>query len=136
VLELNPEDWGTHSTLALIYLMQGDTQKAWDELDLEVDPFYQEWTRILALPALGREAEAQRRLDAFIQEHQSWAPVLIASVYAWWGEADEAFAWLERAFHERDLLLTGLLQDTNLNSLHDDPRWDEMLKRIGLPHGQ
>ena len=134
LLELNPEDWGTHGMLASIWLMQGDAQKAWDELELEIDPDSQEYGRILVLPALGREAEARQRLDAYILKNQSWAPTYIAGIYVSFGDVDKAFDWLERAYQNRDAAMTTLLQDPLLIKLKDDPRWNELLDRVGLPH--
>jgi hypothetical protein len=63
---LNPEDWGTHSRLAIIYLRQKHPEHAMEELTLEPDPQMKEYARILVLPALGRGEEASERLDAYI----------------------------------------------------------------------
>jgi len=134
LLELNPEDWGSHSALAGIMLMQDRAQEAWDELDLEVDPLQQEWGRILVLPALQRDDEALQRLDIYIRDNQSWAAYLIAEVYAWRGEVDKSFTWLERAWQQRDSQLSEMLKDPLLARLHDDPRWLELIDKMGLPH--
>jgi TolB-like protein/Tfp pilus assembly protein PilF len=132
VLELNPEDWGTHTRLAIIMLKQDRLEEAWSELMLEVDPIQQEFGRILALPALDRQDEAQQRLDAYIQEHQSWAAFSIAQMYAFHGESDSAFDWLNRAFDQRDGLMSLVKADILLVSLHDDPRWPGMLEKMGF----
>jgi hypothetical protein len=49
------------------------------------------------------------------------------------GEKDEAFAWLNRAYQERSYLLTYLTVDERLDKLHADPRFDELVRRVGLP---
>lgn len=134
LLELNPEDWGTHTQLGIILLKQGHPEEAWAELDLEVDSQQQEIGRILALPALGRKEEAQLRLDNFVQQNQSWAAYPIAGIFAWHGDSETAFTWLERAYQQRDSSMSGIISDPLLTSLHDDPRWASLLDRMGLPH--
>ena len=134
LLELNPEDWGTHTQLAIILLLQGDSQEAWRELDLEVDPLQQEFGRILALSSLDRKDEAAAMLDAYIEKNKSWAAFPIADIYAWQGDVDSAFSWLQRAIEQRDSSLTNILTDPLLTSLHDDPRWLELLEQMDLPY--
>jgi TolB-like protein/Flp pilus assembly protein TadD len=134
LLELNPEDWGSHTQVAIIMLQQGQAQEAWLELDLEVDPQQQEYGRILALSALGKEAEAEQRLALFIEQHQSWAAFPIASIYAWQGDIDTAFSWLEQAYQQHSGLLSTILLEPLLAPLHDDPRWGDLLDRMNLPH--
>ena len=134
LLELNPEDWGSHTQLAIVMLEQGLKEEAWRELALEVDPQQQEYGRILALYALDKAEEARRRLDLFSEENQSWASFLIATIYAWTGDADSAFAWLDRAYQQRDGWMTSILNEPLFAGLHGDPRWAEQLERLNLPH--
>jgi TolB-like protein/Tfp pilus assembly protein PilF len=133
LLEINPQDWGSHTQLAIIMLESGRIEQAWEELALEVDPQQQEYGRILALYAQGRTAEADERLQAFSEAHQSWASALIATLHAFRGDADAAFEWLDRAYQNRDSLLTATLRDPLLESVHDDPRWNALLRRMNLP---
>jgi DNA-binding winged helix-turn-helix (wHTH) protein/Tfp pilus assembly protein PilF len=60
-------------------------------------------------------------------------PVSIAAMYARGGDRDKAFAWLETAYTRRVSLLTNANVDPAFDSLHSDPRWDDLLRRIGLP---
>ena len=133
LLELNPEDWGTHTQLALILLLQERPREAWTELALEIDPQQQEIGRIHVLPALDRGDEASQRLEAFIEENQSWAAYPIAQIYAMRGQTDNAFLWLDRAYVQHDGYLADMLNDQLLISLHDDPRWPEFLNKMGFP---
>ncbi len=57
----------------------------------------------------------------------------IASIYGALGERDKAFAELERAFAERDWDLHRLKVDPFMDPLRDDPRFNELLRKIGLP---
>ncbi len=133
LLELNPEDWGSHTQLAIIMLQQDRAHDAWTELELEVDPQQQEYGRILALFSLGKDEEARQRLDQFIENNQSWGPFLIATIYAWNQDADTAFKWLDRAYAQRDGLMSNVLMEPLFTKLHDDPRWLPLIDKMGLP---
>lgn len=79
---------------------------------------------------LGRFQEAQARMD----ELQSYDPqgISIAEIYACWGNADKAFEWLERSYEAHDPGLINLRGDFLLDGLHDDPRWELLLQRVGV----
>ena len=49
------------------------------------------------------------------------------------GETEEAMAWLERAYEEREPLLINAKIEPRLDSLRSDPRFDDLLRRIGFP---
>ena len=133
-LELNPEDWGTHSRLAIIYLREGHPERAMEELELDPDPQMQAWARILVLPALGRGEEASQRLDTYITKYAERLPHKIAAIYGWYGNNDDAFKWLNRAVDQGDLQISDAMGLPLLAGLHDDPRWPEFLSRVGLPY--
>ena len=56
----------------------------------------------------------------------------IASIYATLGDRDKAFAELEKAYADRDSFLGRLLEDPFMDPLRDDPRFADLLGRIGL----
>jgi hypothetical protein len=58
----------------------------------------------------------------------------IALIYAFRGEIDLAFDWLNEAYDDRDPGLTALLISPFLVNLRDDPRWIPLLDKVGLPH--
>ncbi len=58
---------------------------------------------------------------------------LIAANLALLGETEEAMTWLERAYEEREPLLTNAKTDPRLDSLRSDPRFEDLLRRIGFP---
>lgn len=60
--------------------------------------------------------------------------VAVAADYAMLGEKERAFEWLEKAFAEHDEAITYLKVDTFFDSLKSDPRYMDLLRRIGLPH--
>jgi hypothetical protein len=56
----------------------------------------------------------------------------IAEIYAFRGENDKAFEWLNRAYRQRDSGLVGLKVDPLLRSLHGDPRYRLLLEKMRL----
>ena len=56
----------------------------------------------------------------------------IAEMYAWQGETDKAFEWLEISYKNRDGGMGYMVLDPWLDSLHDDPRWRQMLEKMNL----
>lgn len=62
------------------------------------------------------------------------APVLVAGMYGQMGNRAAAFLWLERAYKNRVGRLTDLAVDPMFDPLRSDPRYDDLLARIGLPH--
>lgn len=59
--------------------------------------------------------------------------ISIASVYRALGDRDDSFAWLEKALNARDGGLTLIRLLPFLDSLHSDPRFADLVHRIGLP---
>ena len=57
----------------------------------------------------------------------------IAEVYAWRGETESAFEWLQRAYDTRDTGTLSMLIDPLLRGLHSDPRFNQLLVKLGLP---
>ena len=56
----------------------------------------------------------------------------VAAVYSGLGEKDKAFEWLEKDFQNRDSRLTTFRWETQFEPLRDDPRYKDLLKRMGL----
>jgi TolB-like protein len=64
---------------------------------------------------------------------EAYSPYMIALRYTTIGETDEAFAWLERGYRDRDPFMTLLRVSPGLDPLRSDPRFDDLLRRIGFP---
>ena len=76
---------------------------------------------------------AQRELDATIAGFSRNAAYQIAEIYAWRGEPDKAFEWLERAYVQNDGGLTFIKADPLMKSLQSDQRFAAFLRKLGLP---
>jgi tetratricopeptide (TPR) repeat protein len=87
----------------------------------------------LAYFALGRNAESEAALKKLIATHQNDCAYQIAEVYAYRGETDKAFQWLNRALQQRDPGTPELKTGPLMKSLRADPRYPELLKRMRLP---
>ncbi|MBI3949046.1 MAG: tetratricopeptide repeat protein [Acidobacteria bacterium] len=76
------------------------------------------------------QKKLQTRLDE--SERSNVSPVYIATIYAHLGQKDQAFEWLEKAYDEHSPHLTDLKANPLFDPLHSDPRFADLLRRIGL----
>lgn len=82
---------------------------------------------------LGDKRGSQQALDELMAKRAKEDADEIAEVYAWRGEKDRAFEWLERAYRQRDGGLSTIKTDPTLASLRADPRFDALLRKMKLP---
>jgi TolB-like protein len=83
--------------------------------------------------SLGHVDASERVLKQLIAKYGKHSAFQIARVYAWRGEQDQAFEWLERAYAQRDIGLTWLKIDSGSRMLRDDPRFRALLHKMNLP---
>lgn len=83
----------------------------------------------------GRDGDARAALAAMVADlgAERVGPYRMAIAHARLRDADEAFAWLDRAGAARDFNLVCLAVDPSFDALRDDPRWLPALERYGLP---
>jgi len=132
-LDLNQRDDWIHETWGEVYLARGRPQEALAEMEKEPAGFFHDLGMALADHALGRHQESDAALATLIARYPNDCAYQIAQVYAYRGEADRAFTWLERAHRQHDGALMYLKTDLLLKSLHSDPRYAQMLKKLNLP---
>ena len=87
----------------------------------------------LARHSLGDEEAAERDLQLLIARYGHILPYQAAEVYAWRGQPDKAFEWLDRALQLHDASFLYVTFDPLLHSLHGDARYAALLKKLGLP---
>jgi tetratricopeptide (TPR) repeat protein len=87
----------------------------------------------IAQHSLGHAEASQRALDQAIADYAQGAAYQIAEAFAWRGEKDKAFEWLERARVQHDGGLTFIKSDPLVASLVGDPRYGALMDRLGLP---
>ncbi len=83
----------------------------------------------------GKKSEARAVLDELKQlsGEQYVLPPSIALIYAGLGEKDQAFAWLEKGYEERSFQMQWLNVEPRWDSLRSDPRFADLVRRVGLP---
>ena len=76
----------------------------------------------------------QKRIEQFKAKPQTeQSSVDIAEFYARLGEKDQAFAWLEKAYAQHSDGLVRLKEELGFDNIRSDPRFADLLRRIGLP---
>jgi hypothetical protein len=81
---------------------------------------------------LGHHAEANQALADLRKIDIGGNLVNVADVYAWFGDADQAFAVLDQAVAARESDLTPIFARRSMDSPHMDPRWNALLRKIAL----
>ena len=87
----------------------------------------------MAEHALGHKQESEQALAELQKNYGAGFAFQIASVHAWRGEKDQAFEWLDRAYVQRAGGMAMIKYDPFLVSLRDDPRYADLVKKLGLP---
>ena len=131
VLSLSPSNGGAHCQLGVALLLKGDAKGALAEIEQETSEIYKMIGLPMAYHALGRKADSDAALAALIAKYEKDGPYNIAGVYAYRGEADKAFAWLDKAVEYGDGGLGEIVTDNLFDKIHADPRWLAFLRKIG-----
>jgi TolB-like protein len=130
-LALAPEDLAAWE--GWVRLLRGDAAGAAERLTWQYFGGWFGGERVRALALLGRREAAVATLDSMLTEHRRgyFNAYVIAKGYAALGDADSAFAWLERARDQRTHWLLFTPYDAMLDPLHADQRWAAFLRRTG-----
>jgi len=119
--------WATGTAL----LFKGEPAAALNVVEREADPGWRLAGQAMAFHALGRKAESDAALAEMIRTEERHAAYNIGYIYAFRGEKDKAFEWLDKAVHYRDPGLMDAPVQPLLDNLHSDPRWLSFLERTG-----
>jgi len=135
VVELIPAAPWSHAGLGVAFMVKGK----FEEAAVAAQDDAAEWTRLyvvaMARWSQKRIPEADAALARLTEGFADTAAYQIAEVYAYRGDKDRAFEWLERARRQRDNL--GFMRSSPfLANLHEDPRWDVFLRKMGLADDQ
>lgn len=139
-LDLDPNFAPVHQTLGWIYLKSGKPQEGVQEfrraLQLSAaNDIYLRSDLAFACAVTGKRSEAQKALAKFktLHDHGLAPSGSLAVIYGALGETDQAFAWLEKAYQERDPELTYIKVGRRFDPLRNDPRLQQLAHRMGLP---
>jgi len=144
MIERHPDDGELHYLLFDCYVKKQNYKGAVDELvktlrlygfSEAADKIHHAFTISGYRAALLQSAKEVERLQA---NKQSYLPVNLADIYAILGDNDRAFYWLEQAYMHREMIATGegatfIGVDPMLASLRSEPRFKDLVHRIGLP---
>jgi TolB-like protein/DNA-binding winged helix-turn-helix (wHTH) protein/Tfp pilus assembly protein PilF len=145
-LKRDPDNGYTHLGIARDYLKKEMYKEAMPHLEQFWALFGFSDVSVKAHRALatssyrGAILESAKALEHLMATHQAFGPVTTAEFYATVGDKERAFYWLEQAFalHDTDIASTDdplgwISEDQLLEPLRSDPRFKDLLRRMGLP---
>jgi hypothetical protein len=113
-------------------VMQGRPQEALREIELVRYDLNRLFLYPIAYYGLGRKKESDAALSELIAKYPR-AAYMIGAVYAFRNQSNEAFEWLDRAYAQRNSGMIETKTDPLLKSLHHDPRYAALLKKLNFP---
>jgi hypothetical protein len=116
-----------------VAVLRGDGEAALREAQLEPNDGYRRFELALAHYARGDRPAADTALAEMVARDRNLLAYQIAEVYAWRGETDKAFDWLQISYDNHDTGTLSLLIDPLVRGLRGDPRYKSMLEKVGLP---
>jgi len=131
--ELQPAGAGSHRWQVVVAVLRGDGEEALREAQLEPNEGYHRFELALAYYARGDRVAADTALADMVANDRNLLAYQIAEVYAWRGETDKAFEWLQISYDNHDTGLLSLLIDPLMRGLRGDPRYKIMVDKVGLP---
>jgi len=132
-VELQPTAAASHRWQVVVAILRGDAETALREAQLEPNEGYHRFELALAYYARGDRAAADAALAEMVANDRDLLAYQIAEVYAWRGETDKAFEWLQISFDNHDTGTLTLLVDPLLRGLRGDPRYKNWVAKLGLP---
>ena len=132
VRAINPDYPGLSLALGRAYIMRGDLENALLETEKSPDVFYYRHQKANFLYMMGKETEAQTLINELLETSADEVPGAMATVYAWRGEGDSAFKWLEIAYEQHDARPSAFLGNIWWRKLTGDPRYSAFVEKIGL----
>jgi tetratricopeptide (TPR) repeat protein len=138
-LELDPNFVSTHMMLAYVYAVKGMCEQSLTTCE-KVSALYGDSPLSKALPSLilaiaGKTDEARKILNELKKQPRldPLSLIVLPQTYSVMGEKTEAFEFLEAAYLERDFLLIFLNVIPAFDNIRSDPRFADLLRRMGLP---
>ena len=131
--ELQPSAASNGRWQVLVAVQRGDGEKALREAQLEPRQIHNRFCASAAYDLLGDHQAADAVLTDLIANSRDRLAYQIAQVYAIRNDADKAFEWLQIAFDNHDGGMLSLAVEPLLRGLRDDPRYKNLVAKVGLP---
>jgi len=138
-IDLDPNFASAHFDIAWSYLQKGMNAEAIAEFQKGLAITGRNPTRLAAFAAIqaraGNTGEAMKILNELKKlSDRSYVPAFtMAMAYTGLGDKDQAFAWLEKVYEERGGGILFVTVDSSFDPLRSDPRFADLLRRLGLP---
>jgi TolB-like protein/lipoprotein NlpI len=131
VLSLSPGTGIAHYYLGVALLRKRDIPAALAQMQHETIETWRLEGVSMACYGLGQKAESDAALTQLIDKHEKQGSYNIAYVYAYRGDVDKAFEWLDKAVKYADPGLVEIPTQILFDKIHADPRWLPFLRKIG-----
>jgi tetratricopeptide (TPR) repeat protein len=138
MIDLDPNFWAAHQTLAIVLIKQGRYADALSEAQKSIQ-FSNRSNASLGLLGhvygkMGRRSDAEAVIKELETRYeQKFADARdVAVVYVGLDDKDKAFSWLEKAFADHSVFLTFLRLEPLMDPLQGDPRWNDLERRVGV----
>ena len=132
-LTLSPGYRAAHYRIGVVLLLKGELQEALVEMQQEQERAPKRLEgEVMVYHALGQAVASNAALAELIDKYEHGSAYNIAYVLAFRGEADRAFAWLDKAVRYKDTGLTLIAIQPEFDNIHEDPRWLPFLESIGM----
>jgi serine/threonine-protein kinase len=129
--DINPGARWPNYLVGYLDLKKGKIESALAHFRATDEPFRLTGTAMVE-HTLGHASESEQALDTLKTKYTAGSAFQVATVYAWRGEKDHAFEWLDRAYDQHDSGMSRLRYDPTLATLHDDPRFAALVKKMGF----
>jgi serine/threonine-protein kinase len=136
ILDLSPHGAfpvAVHRVTGDLLVITGHATDAMTEYELTDEEDDRLRGRALAFFALGRKAEAEGALRQLRMRSEDSDAYTVAEIYSFWGNLEEAFAWLGRSLARHEIALTGIKNDFLLGKIRGDHRYSTLLRKMNLP---
>ncbi|MGI8835709.1 MAG: protein kinase domain-containing protein [Pyrinomonadaceae bacterium] len=139
IIELDPNFGPAYEYLSLSYLKRGRNAEAIAAAEKAVDLTSRSGITLgdlgFVYAAVGKRAEAIEKIKELEEKYTRKEAIgqYIAAVYVGLGDKDKAFEWLEKDFQARNGKLPEIRWQIQFETLHDDPRFKDLIRRLGLP---
>jgi len=138
MFDLDPNFWAAHQTLAIVLVKQGRSSEALAETQKSIDLSNRSNASLSFLAHIngrfGKRSEAEAVIKELEERYKKGDADGrdVAVAYAGLDDKEKAFAWLEKAFADHSNFMAVLRLEPALDSLHSDPRWNDLLRRVGV----
>jgi TolB-like protein len=132
-IEVSPTFLWAHWTLGTVLLTAGKLDAALAQMQQSTSDGGADAGIALVYHAMKRKAESDAALVRATNAYAEHSAYVLAQVHAYRGEFEQALAWLDRAYRQKDVALYRVKGDPLLKNLEPDPRYKAFLRKMNLP---